>query len=109
MHTTAAPDLLSRHAIVARANEIAAGLAGDDDFEPIRQLTEGADLVFGVWPDPDEPDGIATMIIKGARLLGAIVAAGKTENVKWTAVPCSCAEQAAALRLTLGDGAEVLP
>ena len=102
---TAAPDLLSDETIVAVANEVASvrprGAA-------LRQLVEGADLVFAVWPDPAEDDGVGIMIVKGRNRLGVSIATDQAEVLRWTAVPCRDVEQAAALRFVADDGAEVL-
>lgn len=35
----------------------------------VNEIVEGADLVFGVWPDPNHPDGFGGAMIKGTRFL----------------------------------------
>jgi hypothetical protein len=49
----------------------------DGTTEPVRRILDGAQLVFAVWPDSDEPDGIGTLIAKGTHRLKAIAASGK--------------------------------
>lgn len=60
-------------------------------------------LVFGVFQDADEPDGVGMLLVKGHALLREIVASGKAWPVDMTGVPCACAEQAEALRLVAGE------
>jgi hypothetical protein len=39
---------------------------------PVKRIIAENDLVFGVWPDLAEPDGIGVHIIKGKRRLRSI-------------------------------------
>ena len=59
--------------IVACANENAAVL--DGSMAPIHGILDASDLVFCVWQDATEPDGVGMMIVKGKRRLEAIGAA----------------------------------
>lgn len=74
----------------------------DGTMTPVLKMVAAADLVFGVWPDPSSPYSADWMIIKGANRVREIVAAGMTAESRITAIPCSCAEQAEALRQHIG-------
>jgi hypothetical protein len=47
--------------IVAKANEVSELLV-DGRFEPVRALVDANELVYAVWQDEEEPDGVGTMI-----------------------------------------------
>jgi hypothetical protein len=74
-----------------------------------------SDIVFGVFPDPESPDGHDLLLIKGRRRLEAIRASGGSapagasrfpvnQVCSLDAIYCFCAEQAEAARQVLGDG-----
>ena len=91
---------IDKRALVDMANENAALM--DGTLAPVLRLVAEHDLVFAVWPDRHTPDGVGTMIVKGANRLRAIVADYQTQPVTVTAVKCVNAEQAEALRRHLG-------
>jgi hypothetical protein len=82
---------------------------------PVKRIIAENDLVFGVWPDLAEPDGIGVHIIKGKRRLRSIASGADptpggtvrlkraAEKMRVSAVPCDCAEQAIAAQQTLGE------
>ncbi len=86
-----------KHQLVALANANRENIT--EDFATVQAIVDGASLVFGVFRDAAEPDGVGMLVVKGHALLREIVASGKALPVDMTAVPCSCAEQAEALRL----------
>ena len=86
--------------IVDGANTVAETLTGS--AAQVRQIVEHHDVVIGVWQDLQEEGGVGTYIVKGQRALMDVAASGKASGLKWTAVPCTCAEQANALQRTYG-------
>ena len=85
--------------IVDMANETASRLT--TDFTSVRAVCDPAELVFGVWPDMGERDGVGMMVVKGRGHLDFILASGISENIKVAAIRCICADQAEALRRVL--------
>jgi hypothetical protein len=88
--------------IVAKANEVSELLV-DGRFEPVRALVDANELVYAVWQDEEEPDGVGTMIVKGQRKLQEIITSRRAQRLKWTAISCTCAEQAEALKQVAGE------
>lgn len=96
-------DDLKRFAVEA-ANLHREKLAQISDRMPyIRQQIEDNDLVFGVWQDSSEPDGVGWLPVKGAQKLREIMSGGESVLCSVTAIPCLCLEQAEALRLHAGE------
>ena len=71
--------------LVAAAN--ANGARIDGDFAQVRAIVDGAPVVYGVWQDATEADGIGLMIIKGHSLLRSIIADRNTLSVSIAAIP----------------------
>jgi hypothetical protein len=84
------------------------GMSEEAAFVYIKDVIDNADIVFGVWQDSDEPLGVGTLIIKGENQIQAAVAGDEPTKRSITAIPCNEAEQAFAVRDTLGDGAAKL-
>ena len=93
------------HAFKARAVETANRLRSTikGDFVEVRRLVDGHDLVFGVWRDPEEPNGVGMLIVKGHQLMRETIAAGAPLAMTWTAIPCVEGAQAEALRMVAGE------
>ena len=91
---------LKKQAVVV-ANEVGKTLTGD--FAEVEKLVEANAVVFAVWPDAEEPDGVGLMIVKGQQRLRSIIANGRRDTVKFTAIPCIEAEQAMALKRVAGE------
>ena len=89
--------------IVEMANHLAVSGLLDGTMTPVRKLFDTHDLVWAVWHDSNEPDGVGTLIVKGERVLQTIVAEHMVKEVAMTAVPCTCAEQAVALKELFGE------
>ena len=87
--------------IVETADRVADTLTGD--AVQVRQLVRDHDVVIGIWPDPKEEGGVGTYIVKGQRALMECATSGKGVGLSWTAVPCTCAEQAVALQEGCGE------
>ena len=73
------------------------------DFASVRAIVDSASVVFGVWQDAAEPNGVGMLVVKGQALLRNIVADGEARPVEMNAVPCTCAGQAEALRIQAGE------
>ncbi len=69
----------------------------------MRAVVDGSPLVFWVFQDRSQQDGVGWLRVKGHALLREIVANGKDCLVDMAAVLCTCAEQAEALRLVTGE------
>jgi hypothetical protein len=76
----------------------------DGTTAPIREIIEGHDVVFGVWQDLTQPDGVDMLLIKGSRACREVIASGSAARVKISAIPCECYEQAIAAQRAVGDG-----
>ena len=59
-----------------------------------KQIIDGAELVFGVYPDNDSSDGVGMLVLKGDRHLKECSASGASVSVRVSAVPCVKVEQA---------------
>jgi hypothetical protein len=62
----------------------------------VKQIIDGAELVFGVYPDNDSSDGVGMLVLKGDRHLKECFASGASVSVRVSAVPCVKVEQAVA-------------
>jgi hypothetical protein len=62
----------------------------------VKQIIDGAELVFAVYPDNDSLDGIGMLVLKGERLLKECFASGASVSVRVSAVSCVNVEQAVA-------------
>lgn len=92
---------MDRSKIVAMANEFRHRM--DGTTEPIKEAMAENDIVFGVWQDATEPDGVGIHVIKGHRRVVEIASGTAAAEVKVTAIPCECAEQAVAAQRILGE------
>jgi hypothetical protein len=70
------------------------------DASELMNVIASNDVVFAVWQDPTEEDGVSMRLVKGEMFL-ATLAKGKTVEVR-----CDRAEGAEAKRLVLGDAAK---
>ncbi|MCK2056987.1 hypothetical protein [Methylobacterium sp. 37f] len=86
---------------VAMANETQKHLNGD--FAQVQAIVDDAELVVAVWQDPNEPNGVGTMLIKGNQSLREIVASDQERTQRVAAIPCVSAEQAEVLRQVAGE------
>jgi hypothetical protein len=62
----------------------------------LKQISDGAELVFAVYPDNDSSDGIGMLVLKGERVLKECFASGASVSVRVSAVSCVNPEQAVA-------------
>ena len=90
---------------MAAANEHMEAMYSNDPaacFRYLKSLLDTNDVVVGVYQDGDD---VVLHMIKGRHALGAIFASGEAKNLSFSAIPCTCWQQAIAVELTLGDGA----
>ena len=76
---------------------------GHGDFASVQATADISSLVFGVFPDAAEPDGIGMLLVKGHAPPREIAASGSGSPVEMNAVPCTHAEHAEALRTVAGE------
>jgi hypothetical protein len=69
----------------------------------VREILADNEVVFGIWQDFAEPNGVGMLVVKGIAHLRDSIAHGFPIKVKISAVPCVCHEQALALRQVHGD------
>lgn len=72
-------------------------------LKKITAIVESNDIVFGIWPDADAPEGVGKYIIKGAGILQRIIDLGESESRAVAAIPCINYEQAVAASQVMGD------
>jgi hypothetical protein len=70
----------------------------------VRDAIANAPIMFGVYQDLGEPNGVGMHVIKGKRELQVSVASNETIQTRIDAVPCIELEQAIAAEQVLGDG-----
>lgn len=88
----------------ALAKALANHVRMDGTTQPVREIVDGADVVFGVWIEAAEPDGIGTYVIKGVPRLEQIVETQVSASLTFDAILCDCYERAVAVQLVFGDG-----
>jgi hypothetical protein len=74
-----------------------------DDFEQVREMINTNDVVFGVWQDVAEPDGVGMLLVKGEQRLRECIADDKSVLCRILGIPCIEAAQAEALRQVAGE------
>jgi hypothetical protein len=77
--------------------------AMDGTMTPIRCLIADNEMVVAVWQDAEEPDGVGLLVIKGDRFLRTVIAENRPMPARYTAIPCTCIEQAIALKEVAGE------
>jgi hypothetical protein len=95
--------------MVTRSNrhfEAMRGMSGESALTYVRNIIDRNQIVFGVYRDSDEVDGVGMHLIKGARELQAILASGAPQDLRSDAVPCNDLDEAIEAEQTLGDGAQ---
>jgi hypothetical protein len=84
-------------------HETLKGMIGKEKGQYVRGVIDAATVVFGVYQDAEQPNGVGMHIIKGKRELQVAIASGGETMVTMDAVPCECLEQAIAAEQTWGD------
>ena len=90
------------HSIAAQANANQVAIAGGG-MATVLKLLQSHDIVFGIWADKSRAGGADFIVVKGIGLLERVVDLRRSVEMTWTAIPCTCLEQAVALRLVHGD------
>lgn len=93
------PEEIRKTALETR--ELYAGRSAKHQTQTLKELIQGHELVFGVFPDGDY------VVIKGRQMLEQIVQSGLPGlGVTWTAIMCGRGpDEAAAMSKVFGDGA----
>jgi hypothetical protein len=73
------------------------------DFTEIARFISEADLVIGVFPDQQSPDGMGHVVIKGIPILHRASEPGVITTLKKLTIPCDDREEAEAYRRVFGD------
>lgn len=73
------------------------------DFDAMRELIDRADVVYGIFEDPDAEDEAGLHIIKGHRTLMTIASQQKARAVRTACISCRNREEAVELQRTIGE------
>ena len=95
-------DFLARIVAMANANDQAMRAhlrmeGGTAHMEEVWKILDSAEVVFGIWQDPTEPEGVGYLAIKGEPLLADVVAKGAAHSHIINAISCQEAAVAYAL------------
>jgi hypothetical protein len=77
-----------------------------DRAQLMTRLVADSDMVFGVWPDVDEPERFGVQVIKGEGMMPPLEGFELPEEVTVAAIPCVGLEQALAARDAWGRAGE---
>jgi len=84
------------------------GLVDELRFPYVSHLAQNSAIVFGVWPDSDQPASFGFHLIKGRGHVAALSGERPDERTT-TAIPCVGLEQAIAAEALWGDPVPVSP
>jgi hypothetical protein len=73
------------------------------DDGDLQRIIETHDVVFGLWPDADQPHGVRVGMIKGDALLHNFLDGHKAPEIKVTAISCDDEEEAMCYRQVFGE------
>jgi hypothetical protein len=97
--------------VAAEANRI----RSDSYAETVKSIIDSHDLVFGIWRDPSETDGVGMIMLKGRRRSRAVSAgveaapAGTVRfrdpevSLRWSAILFDTRDDALAAHRTFGE------
>jgi hypothetical protein len=74
-----------------------------DGLEAVRRVVADSQVAVALWPDDTGPDGVATLLIKGAPLFRAILTGDTQDEITITAIRCIDGAQAMALSDACGE------
>ena len=77
--------------------------AMDGTTGPIKRIFADNHIVIGIWQDPNEPNGVGFLVLKGGNLLREVRKSGKGWPARTSAIPCTCYEQAVAAGQVFGE------
>ena len=80
-----------------------ANAAPPTDTQSLEKYLAAHDVVFGVWQDPKQSNGVDYLVIKGENWFREISASGEAANTRISAVSCREYAEAEAMRRTFGD------
>ena len=86
------------------------GMTEKEALQFVNRVIDDAEIVWGVYQDATQPNGVGLHIIKGRRALSTIIESGQfvgkgfAFEMRMSAVPCNGLEQAVATEQVLGDG-----
>ncbi len=83
------------------ANENAKILTGR--YLEVQAIIDRHEIVFAVWQDFNEPQGVGILLVKGKNDIREIAVSDAASLKMMTAIPCIEYEQAEALRLHIGE------
>ena len=69
----------------------------------VREIFHKNDVVFGLWQNSSEPDGVGMCVIKGQNAIRESMASGKGASVRMAALPFETAEDAREAEEVFGD------
>jgi hypothetical protein len=93
------PEEIAR--VVKKANANATLMDGSDDT--VMQIIAENDVVWGVWQDATQRDGVGLHLIKGRHAL-KITPANSLQTIRVSAIPCAGYGDAVGRRRDYGDG-----
>ena len=85
-----------------RLHRTIVALADEERLPHLLNRVSNSAIVFGVWPDPDQPSGFGFHLIKGRGHLAAL-SGELPDEMTTTAIPCVGLEQAIAAETVWGD------
>jgi hypothetical protein len=86
-----------KRVLLDKANEFAAMPDSERTSDNVKRLITAAEVVFCVFHDASEPDGVAHRVVKGREHLAAIATGGVREQARQIVIPCRNLEEANAL------------
>jgi hypothetical protein len=92
-----------KRALLEKADEFAAMPDSERTSDNVKRLISAAEVVFCVFHDASEPDGVAHRVVKGQGRLAETAAGGAREPVRQIVIPCQNLEEANALQKLLGE------
>jgi hypothetical protein len=84
-------------------NEEMQGMSKREAMQLVKKILADNEIVFGVWQDLNEPDGVDMIVVKGTSKLREAIMHNIAISVKTSAIKCLCYEQALALQQKFGD------
>ena len=80
----------------------------DGTMGPVKRMFAAADIVWGVWRDSQEPNGVGLMLLKGQEKVKEIMESESDGELMEIAIPCESLEEAAGLQDELGEPDDVM-
>jgi hypothetical protein len=80
------------------------GLSGADFDRELNKVLSTADVVLGLYPDADKPNGMGFQLIRGARVMMQVLERKReTRALRFGGLLCRSAAEAMAHQRTFGD------